>query len=150
MFCHTFHRPLHEESVNAKLTVEEKKIATILRKPLPAEVEKALFDYDTGFLRGLGRMSLNLEAHGGLYTLHSHLNHTCVPNVSVRHLDQRRALADIEPGQELLITYVNPAADTGSAAPRSRREDSYASVLGAPKKVATGRRQRAWAIWRVS
>jgi hypothetical protein len=61
-------------------------------------------------------MFLDLEAHGGLYTLHSHLNHSCDPNISVRHLDQRNALAritlvarcDIEVGQELLVTYVNP------------------------------------------
>ena len=41
--------------------------------------------------------------------------------MSVRHLDQRRALsritlkalADIQPGQELHITYVNPAAGYG-------------------------------------
>lgn len=61
-------------------------------------------------------MSLNLEAHGGLYRLHSHLNHSCTPNVSIRHLDQRTALSritviakeDFEIGQELLITYTNP------------------------------------------
>lgn len=59
---------------------------------------------------------LDLEAHGGLYVLHSHINHSCAPNVSVRHLDQRTALSritllarrDIAPGEELLITYVNP------------------------------------------
>ena len=51
-----------------------------------------------------------------MYTLHSHLNHSCRPNVSVRHLDQRNALArisvlaktEIKAGQELLVTYVNP------------------------------------------
>ena len=44
------------------------------------------------------------------------MNHSCIPNVSVRHLDQRTALAritliarrDIGPGEELFITYVNP------------------------------------------
>lgn len=59
---------------------------------------------------------LDLEAHGGLYALHSHMNHSCEPNVSVRHLDQRTALAritviancDIRVGEELLVTYVNP------------------------------------------
>ena len=59
---------------------------------------------------------VDLEGHGGLYTLHSHLNHSCGPNVSVRHLDQRTALAritvlaktDVKAGQELLVTYVNP------------------------------------------
>lgn len=101
-----------------KTVPETKKLAKVLKKPPPEEVGMGIFDYDTGFLRGLGRMSLNLEAHGGLYTLHSHLNHSCIPNVSVRHLDQRTALAritviaknDIRIGEELLITYVNPQA----------------------------------------
>ncbi|KAF7373607.1 Set-like protein [Mycena sanguinolenta] len=116
LFCATFHRPRREDGAMKNQTAEEKKVAAILRKPLPAEIEAALFDYNTGFLHGLGRMNLNLESHGGLYTLHAHLNHGCTPNASVRHLDQRRALAritvralaDIEPGQELFITYVNP------------------------------------------
>ena len=59
---------------------------------------------------------IDLEAHGGLYVLHSHLNHNCDPNVSVRHLDQRTALSritviarrDIAAGEELLVTYVDP------------------------------------------
>jgi len=58
----------------------------------------------------------DLEAHGGIYTLHSHINHSCMPNISVRHLDQRTALSritiiaqcDIDVGQELVVTYVNP------------------------------------------
>ncbi|KAJ7730656.1 hypothetical protein DFH07DRAFT_969040 [Mycena maculata] len=128
LFCAAFHRPRREEAPAKNLTDEERRVAAILRKPLPAEIESALFDYDAGFLRGLGRMSLNLEAHGGLYTLHAHLNHGCAPNVSVRHLDQRhalsritvKALADIKPGQELLITYVNPA--TGYAERRAALE----------------------------
>jgi SET domain len=59
---------------------------------------------------------IDLEAHGALYTLHSHLNHSCSPNVSVRHIDQRIALSrirviakcDIAVGEELVVTYVNP------------------------------------------
>lgn len=59
---------------------------------------------------------LDLEAHGGLYILHSHINHSCSPNISVRHLDKGTALAritlvasrNIETGEELYITYVNP------------------------------------------
>jgi len=94
----------------------EKKLAKVLGRPPPKEVADALFTYD-GFLHGLGRMSLNLEAHGGLYTLHSHLNHSCVPNISVRHLDRRSALSritsiakrDIAVGEELVITYVDPS-----------------------------------------
>jgi hypothetical protein len=59
-----------------------------------------------------------MEAHGGLYTLHSHLNHSCTPNISVRHLDTRTALSRITviassaipAGTELLVAYVNPEA----------------------------------------
>lgn len=122
-----------------KASHEQKKLARILKKPVPESIEKDLFEYDA-FLHGLGRMSLSqcalcplsplppmaewipcvdLEAHGGLYTLHSHLNHACTPNVSIRHFDRHTALsritvvarAAIEPGDELLITYVNPLSD---------------------------------------
>lgn len=94
----------------------QKKLAKLLKRPPPKDIADALFTYD-GFLHGLGRMSLNLEAHGGLYTLHSHLNHNCRPNVSVRHLDQRTSLSriaivakrDIAVGEELLVTYVDPS-----------------------------------------
>ena len=68
----------------------------------------------------------DLEAHGGLYILHSHLNHSCSPNISVRHFDQRTCLSritlvaikDIEIGEELFITYVNPTAGL-----KTRREE---------------------------
>jgi hypothetical protein len=61
--------------------------------------------------------TIDLEAHGGLYTFHSHLNHSCNPNMSVRHFDQRTALSritmvakrDIAVGEELVITYVDPS-----------------------------------------
>ena len=119
-----------------KSTADKKKLARLLKKPLDPEIEKDLFDYDA-FLRGLGRMSLSeflseffgsylsdlctptdLEAHGGLYILHSHINHSCTPNVSIRHLDTRTALSRITviaskaipAGEELVITYVNPEA----------------------------------------
>jgi hypothetical protein len=70
-------------------------------------------------------LRIDLEAHGGLYALHSHLNHSCSPNVSVRHLDQRTALSritllaqrPIKAGEELLVTYVNP--DLGLKARRN-------------------------------
>lgn len=99
---------------------EQKKLARVLKKPIPEELQKFTFEYQA-FLRGLGRMSLNLEAHGGLYRLHSHLNHSCTPNVSIRHLDQRTALSritviakeDFEIGKELLITYTNPQSSLG-------------------------------------
>lgn len=72
-----------------------------------------------------------MEAHGGLYVLHSHLNHSCSPNVSVRHLEQKTMLAritviakqDIQPGEELTVTYVNPS---GSVTSRQIELESWA------------------------
>ncbi|THV03478.1 SET domain-containing protein [Dendrothele bispora CBS 962.96] len=98
-----------------KSPADQKKLAKLMKKPLKRDIDRGLFEYES-FLKNLGKMSLNMEAHGGLYLLHSHLNHSCTPSVSVRHLDQRTALAritviakqDIEPGEELFITYVNP------------------------------------------
>jgi len=99
---------------------DKKKLAKILKRPLDASVKKRigddLFTYDT-FLRNLGRMSLNLEGHGGLYTLHSHINHSCTPNVSVRHLHRSTSLArisivakrNIEKGEEIFVSYVDPS-----------------------------------------
>ena len=66
---------------------------------------------------------IDLEAHGGLYTLHSHMNHSCCPNVSMRHLDQRAALSritviarrDIAIGEELAVTYVDPSLGAQAA-----------------------------------
>lgn len=109
------HRAFVQAFVLPPDPASQKKLAKLLKRPPPKDVADALFTYD-GFLHGLGRMSLNLEAHGGLYTLHSHLNHSCRPNVSVRHLDQRTALSritivakrDIAAGEELLVTYVDP------------------------------------------
>ena len=37
---------------------EKKRLAKLLKKPLPQDVADALFDYEA-FLRGLGRMSLS-------------------------------------------------------------------------------------------
>ncbi|EJC97972.1 SET domain-containing protein [Fomitiporia mediterranea MF3/22] len=95
---------------------DKKLLSKIIRKPLPEDLVKTLFDYDA-FLHALSRMGLNLEAHGGLYILHSHMNHSCEPNISVRHFDQRTALSritmrarrDIQPGEELTVAYVDPA-----------------------------------------
>ncbi|EPS98900.1 hypothetical protein FOMPIDRAFT_1024458 [Fomitopsis schrenkii] len=107
LYLHAFREPTTDR--------DKKRLARILKKPINPEVADALFTYDA-FLLGLGRMSLNQEAHGGLYVLHSHLNHSCEPNLSVRHLDQRSALARITVlarravprGEELTITYVDP------------------------------------------
>jgi SET domain len=45
------------------------------------------------------------------------MNHSCSPNLSVRHLDQRTALSritvvakrDVAAGEELVVTYVDPS-----------------------------------------
>lgn len=42
-----------------KTPLEKKKLARIVKKPLNAEIDNELFEYDPGFLRGLGRMSLS-------------------------------------------------------------------------------------------
>ncbi|KAG7450171.1 SET domain-containing protein [Guyanagaster necrorhizus] len=104
--------------VDAFRSPQALKIVAKSKKPLAEQTEKELFSYE-GFLRGLGRMSLNLESHGGLYLLHSHLNHSCDPNLSIRHLQRSSALARITviakrailPGEELIITYVDPSLD---------------------------------------
>lgn len=107
-FLQAFREPLD--------TRERRSLAKILSKPIPESVSRELFvDYES-FLFNLGRMSLNMEAHGGLYVLHSHLNHSCDPNVSARHLDRRTALSritlcakrDIGAGEELTVSYVDP------------------------------------------
>ncbi|TCD61798.1 SET domain-containing protein 5 [Steccherinum ochraceum] len=121
LYKQAFYKPTQE--------TDNKKLARLLKKPLPEDVADELFGYDA-FLRNLGRMSLNLEAHGGLYVLHSHINHTCDPNVSVRHFDQRSALSritvvakkDIDVGEELFITYVNPEQ---SRVERQRQLDEW-------------------------
>jgi hypothetical protein len=42
-----------------KTMQEQKKLAKLLKKPLPADVEHDLFDYSLGFLRRLGMVSLS-------------------------------------------------------------------------------------------
>lgn len=60
----------------------------------------------------------DLEAMGGLYFLHSHLNHSCDPNTAIRHLYPNNiervtvvAKRVIMPGEEILVSYVDPEAD---------------------------------------
>ncbi len=53
------HRLFTQAFREPKTASEVKKLAKILKKPLLEEVEMNIFDYDTGFLRGLGRMSLS-------------------------------------------------------------------------------------------
>lgn len=78
-------------------------------------------------------ITVDMEAHGGIYTLHSHVNHSCNPNTSIRHLDQRTALSritvlakkPIKANEELVITYVNPKLGY-----KARREELRAWGFG--------------------
>lgn len=68
----------------------------------------------------LGRSNLNTEAQGGMYLIHSHLNHSCSPNVHVTHPPSKAGIRQatkvmliakkaIRSGEELLITYQDPS-----------------------------------------
>ncbi|KZT61683.1 SET domain-containing protein [Calocera cornea HHB12733] len=95
------------------------RIRKLVKRPMPEDMRQELFSYN-GFLQGLGRVSLNLDSHGGLFLLHSHMNHDCAPNMAVKQIaggqaqqypSSRIALVAnkaIEPGEELTVTYVNP------------------------------------------
>ncbi|KAF8147309.1 hypothetical protein K438DRAFT_1867721, partial [Mycena galopus ATCC 62051] len=88
-------RDEREEGIPKNQTAEEKRVSAIRRKPLSAEIESALFDYDTGFLQGLGMSlsgySLFCSRLTSKRTAALHPAHSCTLNASVRHLDQRRA-----------------------------------------------------------
>lgn len=83
------------------------------RKPLI----KDLFCLAT-FMKLVGRANINMEKFGGLYSLHSFLNHSCSPNLEIRHVPERAilssmkvaaiALCDIHPDDELVISYIDP------------------------------------------
>jgi hypothetical protein len=126
---HDLWRAGFEQLCNAiRKPIEMNTLSRIVKRPISSALVPELYDYDA-FLRGLGRMSLSksfhslsisninlldLESHGGLYVLHSHINHSCEPNVSIRNLHQRVSLSRItaiarsriEPGEELTITFV--------------------------------------------
>jgi hypothetical protein len=61
-----------------KNAADKKKLAKILKKPVDPQLEKVLFDYELGFLRGLGRMSLSKI----LCLSSSHPPHTQAPQIS--------------------------------------------------------------------
>lgn len=75
------------------------------------------------FLKLLGRANINMEKFGGLYSLHSFLNHSCAPNVQIRHVPSRGILASmhvaalalrpIAKDDELVISYIDPSTRLG-------------------------------------
>ena len=52
------HTALTQAFVEPPDAVQQKKLAKLLKRPLPKEVADTLFKYE-GFLHGLGRMSLS-------------------------------------------------------------------------------------------
>ena len=62
---------------------EQKKLAKLLKKPLPADVEHDLFDYSQGFLRRLGMVSLS--KHYFSFSFY-HLFYSCTRSRSTRRL----------------------------------------------------------------
>ncbi|GAB1525444.1 hypothetical protein RhiTH_008607 [Rhizoctonia solani] len=109
----------------SRSTVGTKQLKRLLRIPVPQEILGSLFSWD-GLMEGLGKMNLNLESHGGLFPLHSHLNHACRPNVSIRHISSDGsttsilhspnpsritaiATSRIPAGEELVVSYVDPS-----------------------------------------
>lgn len=83
---------------------------------------KDLFTY-ASFLKLLGRANVNMEKFGGLYSVHSFLNHSCAPNVQIRHVPERGILASmkvaalalrpIAKDEELVISYIDPTTRLG-------------------------------------
>lgn len=64
------------------------------------------------YLCGLGMVNIN-NLDGSIYLVHSHLNHSCDPNVEVKITGRTSGITvtakkDIRGGQELLTCYVNP------------------------------------------
>jgi len=95
------------------LKVTAKDTPNVLKKALPEELSKDLFSLDT-FLKFVGRYNINNQ-DGGLYLLHSSLNHACVPNVIIDHPGAGtnygvsvRLARDIKRDEQLQITYCDP------------------------------------------
>ncbi|EUC63033.1 Set5 protein [Rhizoctonia solani AG-3 Rhs1AP] len=127
--------------VPTRSAAHTKQLKRLLRLPISQTTLTSLFSWD-GLMEGLGKMNLNLEAHGGLFPLHSHLNHECRPNVSIRHISPDGsansilhspnpsritviATSPIPAGVELVVSYVDPSLDL-----RSRRRELRAWDFG--------------------
>ncbi|GJJ79122.1 hypothetical protein EMPS_11481 [Entomortierella parvispora] len=95
------------------LKVTAKDTPSVLTKALPEKLSKDLFSMDT-FLKFVGRYNINNQ-DGGLYLLHSSLNHACVPNAIIDHPGAGtnygvsvRLARDIKRDEQLQITYCDP------------------------------------------
>ncbi|KAG0300310.1 SET domain-containing protein 5 [Dissophora globulifera] len=95
------------------LTVTGKNGTSVLTKPLPNHLKDRLFKMET-YLKFIGRYNINNQ-DGGLYLLHSSLNHACVPNAVIDHPGAGtnygvsvRLARDIKRDEQLQITYCDP------------------------------------------
>lgn len=83
-------------------------------KVFPKSYQDGLFDYKE-FMLMLGSYNIN-NLDSCVFRVHSHLNHTCAPNVDVETSPNSRpdgikvvAARDIKAGEELSTSYVNPS-----------------------------------------
>ncbi|KAI1319448.1 SET domain-containing protein 5 [Mortierella claussenii] len=95
------------------LQVTPKTGPAVLTKPLPDHLKDSLFSMDT-FLKFVGRYNINNQ-DGGLYLLHSSLNHACIPNAIIDHPGAGtnygvsvRLARDVKRDEQLQITYCDP------------------------------------------
>lgn len=90
----------------------------IVNPNFPRNVSESLFSLE-GFMKSIGRANLNMESQGALYCVHSHLNHSCEPNLIAKHPPSKKGIRQatkvqliaterIASGTELLITYQDP------------------------------------------
>ncbi|KAF9898721.1 SET domain-containing protein 5 [Lobosporangium transversale] len=90
-----------------------KAVNPVLTKALPDDLKDSLFTMDT-YLKFIGRYNLNNQS-GGMYLLHSSLNHSCLPNTVIDNPGAGtsygvsiRLARDIKRDEQLQITYCNP------------------------------------------
>ncbi|KAF9580520.1 SET domain-containing protein 5 [Lunasporangiospora selenospora] len=95
------------------LKVTPKSGVSVLTKPLPDRLKDSLFTMDA-FLKTVGRYNINNQ-DGGLYLLHSSLNHACAPNSVIDHPGAGtnygvsvRLARDVKRDEQLQITYCDP------------------------------------------
>ncbi|CAO3568204.1 unnamed protein product [Mortierella alpina] len=95
------------------LKIVSKSGTSVLTKPLPDNLKNSLFSMDT-YLKFVGRYNINNQ-DGGLYLLHSSLNHACTPNAIIDHPGAGtnygvsvRLARDIKRDEQLQITYCDP------------------------------------------
>ncbi|KAG0246423.1 hypothetical protein B0O80DRAFT_386698 [Mortierella sp. GBAus27b] len=95
------------------LKVNGKNGIPALTKALPDHLNNSIFTMET-YLKFVGRYNINNQ-DGGLYLLHSSLNHACVPNAIIDHPGAGtnygvsvRLARDIKRDEQLQITYCDP------------------------------------------